>query len=95
MSDVMQLNAIRWDLYGDGSPASNATGYNASFPNAVAGMGCPSADCTGYELTANLDFDTNGNGRADAGDVYWNDGQGWEPIGQSFDSPFTPSPICS
>ena len=91
----MQLNAIRWDLDGDGSPASNATGYNASFPNAVAGMGCPSADCTGYELTANLDFDTNGNGRADAGDVYWNDGQGWEPIGQSFDSPFTPSPICS
>ena len=26
-------------------------------------------------------FDTNGNGRPDAGDAYWNDGKGWLPIG--------------
>ncbi len=96
VSDLMQLNAIRWDLDGDGVPSSNATGYNAAFPNnAVAGRsrrhGVSIRGCTGYELTANLDFDTNGNGRADAGDAYWNDGQGWEPIGQSFDSPFTSS----
>ena len=37
--------------------------------------------CDGYELAADLDFDTNGNGRADAGDDYWNDGSGWMPIG--------------
>ena len=37
----------------------------------------------GYELTANLDFDTNGNGEADEGDVYWNSGSGWMPIGES------------
>ncbi len=81
VSDLMQLNAIRWDLDGDGSPASNATGYNAAFPNATAGMGCPDSGCSGYELISDLDFDTNGNGRADAGDAYWNDGEGWVPIG--------------
>ena len=27
-----------------------------------------------------LDFDTNGNGRADAGDRFWNDGLGWAPM---------------
>lgn len=51
--------------------------------------GCPDYDgeqyagCTGYELTKNLDFDTNGNGIADDGDDYWNEGEGWEPIGNS------------
>ena len=44
-------------------------------------MGCPSEGCIGYELSANLDFDTNGSGDADAGDAYWNDGGGWDPIG--------------
>ena len=81
VADLEQLDAIRWDLDGDGSPASNATGYNAAFPNAVAGMGCPDSGCSGYELISDLDFDTNGNGRADAGDAYWNDGEGWVPIG--------------
>ena len=48
----------------------------------MPGMGCPdNTGCTGYELVANLDFDTNGSGAADAGDAYWNDGSGWQPIG--------------
>ena len=34
----------------------------------------------GYELVADLDFDTNANGSADAGDAYWNEGAGWDPI---------------
>ena len=46
-------------------------------------MGCPDTGCTGYELTTDLDFDTNGNGEADAGDAYWNDGAGWTPIGST------------
>ena len=51
---------------------------------------CSVASCSGYELTANLDFDTNGNGEADEGDVYWNSGSGWIPIGESsaFDTTF-------
>ena len=71
---------MRYDLNGEGKP-SNQLFYYAAFPNAVAGMGCPDGVCAGYELVADLDFDTNGNGRADAGDEYWDDGAGWLPIG--------------
>ena len=76
---LAQLHAIRWDLDGDGT--STDSGYAAAFLDASTGMGCPTTGCTGYELTADLDFDTNGNGVADAGDAYWNGGAGWEPIG--------------
>ena len=79
VSSLAQLNAIRWDLDGDGSTTD--TSYASAFPNPVSGMGCPSAGCTGYELDADLDFDTNGNGEADSGDDHWNDGSGWAPIG--------------
>ena len=42
-------------------------------------MGCPTANgCSGYELAADLDFDTNGNGHIDEQDAFWNDGAGWE-----------------
>ena len=39
--------------------------------------------CIGYELAADLDFDTNGDGVITAadGDLSWNDGKGWVPIG--------------
>ena len=53
-------------------------------------MGCPLADhdsdpgtdpqpvCTGYELTADLDFDENGD---DSRNDTYNTGSGWDPIG--------------
>ena len=81
VGSLAQLDAIRYDLDGDGSP-TNSTAYDAAFPNVATGMGCPSSGCIGYELTTNLDFDTSGNGEADAGDDYWNDGAGWVPIGE-------------
>ena len=80
VANLQQLDAIRYDLEGKGDP-SNLLIYYAAFPNAVAGMGCPDGVCSGYELVADLDFDTNGNGRADAADEYWDDGAGWLPIG--------------
>ena len=76
--DLAQLNAIRWDLDGNGS--STNAGYSTAFPSAVSGMGC-AATCTGYELLADLDFDTNGNGYADSSDSYWSSGRGFSPIG--------------
>ena len=84
--NLAQLDAIRYDLNGDGMrgsvSASDWARYTAAFPNAVSGMGCPQAGgCTGYELRNSLDFDTNGNGQADSGDAYWNGGQGWATIG--------------
>ena len=40
--------------------------------------GCPSTDCFGWELTRDLNFDSNGNDVIDAGD--WNGGQSWVPF---------------
>ena len=67
------------------SPAyGEDTAYAEAFPDGGVtergGLSC-SSRCAGYELTANLDFDTDGSGAADAGDDYWNEGAGWMPIG--------------
>ncbi len=80
-----RLNAIRWDLNGNGArdsvSAADWAKYTAAFPTATAtGMGCPGT-CVGYELTANINLDTNGNGSHDSADAYHNSGMGWEPIG--------------
>ena len=91
---LAQLNAVRWDLNGDGGPSSGgAAGYGKAFRNHVAGMGCPNTGCAGYELENDLDFDTDGDGStwtepggtftADSGDAYYNGGSGWDPIGPS------------
>ena len=68
---------------------SNQTSFRNAFPNAssytgTTALGC-AATCDGYELLADLDFDTNttGKGYADSGDSYWNSGRGWLPIGDS------------
>ena len=90
VSNLAQLDAMRYDLDGDGS-VDGATWrpYYATgaFAMGALGMGCPDG-CTGYELSADLDFDTDGSGIADSPDTYWNDGAGWSPIG-SEDEPFT------
>ena len=54
----------------------------------MSGMGCPAGGCQGYELAADLDFDTNGSGDADSGDTYWNAGMGWVAIGPTTDTAF-------
>ena len=87
------LNAVRHDLDANGEPdplvalrldtadsvTARQTAYQAAFPKAVAGMGCPSTGCTGYELMADLDFDTGDKGdRTD--DLYYDNGKGWAPI---------------
>ena len=74
VATVAQLNAIRWDLDGDGAvdPGGDAASYGKAFPNAMVSplMGCAATGCVGYELTANLDL-------ASAGDSV----TGWAPIG--------------
>ena len=94
VSSLAQLNAMRWDLDGNGQVdnATNQSSYDTAFPNAEDNMGCNESvvtiasntgnpACTGYELRADLDFDTDGDGEADSGDTYWNSGAGWTPIG--------------
>ena len=91
VDSLAQLNAMRWDLDGDGAPSSgNAANYAAAFTSAAAGMGCPDgpdanqlADaCGGYALTADLDFDTSGDGKVDADDEFasWTPIVGWDTM---------------
>ena len=79
--DLAQLNAIRFDNNGDANPERGTIGeYTTAFPGIISGgPGCP-IGCKGYELVVDLDFDTNGNGQADSGDRFWNDGLGWSPM---------------
>ena len=80
ISSLAQLNAIRYDLDGNGAASqSEKAKYAAAFPSAGAGMGCPSTGCNGYELQADLTFDTDGDGNVDSLDSYPN----WTPIGAS------------
>ncbi len=94
VSNLAQLNAIRYDLDGNGTVAAgDQANYDIAFPNALASMGC-AATCTGYELEADLDFNTDtgsdsgGAAVIDADDDYYNIGSGWEPLGDSGPSPF-------
>ncbi len=88
IANLAQLNAMRWDLNGDSAvEAGNQAAYDLAFPNAAANMGCL-ATCAGYELTADLDFDTHGGGTMEESGDYWNDGAGWAPIGGSYNAEF-------
>ena len=78
IASLAQLDVIRHDLDGDGVSAH--AGHAAAFPNAMADMGCLEG-CSGYELDADLDFDTDRSGGPGAGDAHWNDGAGWLPVG--------------
>ncbi len=90
ISNLEQLNAIRWDLNGDGQPDKEtfAKAYNQAFPSAIDNMGIPNnTQAQGYELTTNLHFDSHKNNRADEADPFWNQGNGWQSIGV-FANPF-------
>ena len=80
ITNLRQLNAIRYDLDGNGAVSqADLASYAAAFHNAASGMGCPSAGCKGYELKNDLTFDTDGDGDVDSGDSYPN----WTPIGNA------------
>ncbi len=74
ITTLEQLDAVRYDLDGDGKPSTGSqTAYEMAFPDAAVAMGCASA-CTGYELLNGLDFAATTN-------TAWTSGEGWEPIG--------------
>ncbi|WP_018016143.1 GLUG motif-containing protein [Teredinibacter turnerae] len=73
INDLQDLNEIRNHLNG-------AALYGSS-------DGCPDEGCVGFELTTDLNFDTNGDGVLDAADTYWNEGEGWVAI-ESFQAIF-------
>ena len=88
ISSLAQLNAIRYDLNGDGAVAvGDTTNYGNAFTNAATGMGCPDGSdagdvpdaCLGYELAQDLNFDTDGDGDVDGDDP--NSYTNWNRIG--------------
>ena len=95
INTLAQLNAIRYDLDGNGQPAAaSISSYAAAFPARSQSHGCPdtAADadsdpgpCLGYELIADLDFDTNGDGSVNASDAYPN----WTPIADTATAAYT------
>ena len=79
ITNLDQLNAIRWDPDGDGTVLDvNQTLYEDAFGLEAGGSKCEDADgCTGYELMTDLDFE---------GSDYAT-GTGWIPI-EEFDAVF-------
>ncbi|MCY4580578.1 MAG: hypothetical protein OXD31_16240 [Chloroflexi bacterium] len=77
-----QLNAVRWDLDGDGfvDEGGNVEAYSASFPDAAEEMGCMDG-CRGYELARGLDFRSAGSFASGSVNSKWATGNGWLPIG--------------
>ena len=74
VSTLEQLNAIRYDLDGDGTPTeAGMTEYTTAFGTGIC------TDCTGYELMSNLDFaESRWVEGASGGDAVV---EGWDPIG--------------
>ena len=81
VSNLEQLDAIRYDLDGDGSPDNDgdANNYGVAFPTSGTETVCESA-CNGYELTRSLDFDNADSYASSAVNTAWTTGSGWDPI---------------
>ena len=84
VSTLEQLNAIRYDLDGNGTvdDAPNANAYALAFPS---GMVCPQSNCMGYELMTDLDFNASDSYASGTVNTTWTTGNGWEPIGTNSD----------
>ena len=88
VSNLAQLNAIRYDLDGNGHAGDPAYATAFGTPRCAA-ANTDASTCEGYELTTDLDFDTNGDGTvnaSDSGGAYWDSGEGWTPIGGESDT---------
>ncbi len=90
ISNLDQLDAVRHDLNGDGTPdlSTAEADYLRAFPGATSRLGCPADGCEGYELTRGLDFNDPGSYASGAVDRGWSEGEGgvgWLPIGTHFE----------
>ena len=81
IENLDQLNAVRYDLNGDGIP-SDELAYWQSFPGGRPGMGCPDG-CIGYELAGPLDFGDPDSYLVGVVSIEWIEagGGGWKPLG--------------
>lgn len=88
IDNLAKLNAIRFSLEGHGLKMTTDTAINSEGCPFVIINGKNKQACHGYELTQDLNFDTNDDGEMDTHDVYWNTSKGWDPIG-SKKTPFS------
>ena len=77
-----QLNAIRYDLNGDGEPNDRRyiQAYELAFPANSEESVCDGG-CKGYELTRSLDFSEAESYASGTVNYRLNGGSGWRPIG--------------
>ena len=96
ISNLEQLNAIRYDPDGDGVPLDGfdltgdgrddfsgdnaARRYATAFPIITGGAVCGGGGCTGYELARSLDFDDPDSYASGEVNAAWTQGAGWAPI---------------
>ena len=89
ISNLEQLDAVRYDPDGDGVPDSgDPAEYYRAFADPVAGLGCPGDACNGYELARSLDFDDPNSYAYGLVNRGWSKGEGdegWLPIGSYFE----------
>ena len=79
VSNLEELNAVRYDLDGDGVPdGSGAAIYASAFPSYIVN---PCEECNGYELTRSLDFQDPDSYFSGIPNPLWLSGSGWLPIG--------------
>ena len=83
ISNLEQLNAVRYDLNGDGTLdwASGYSGYYDAFPIGATEAVCH--NCNGFELTRSLNFKEADSYASGAVNTQWTVGSGWEPTGNS------------
>ncbi|QIZ82827.1 hypothetical protein HF888_00610 [Bermanella marisrubri] len=79
--NLEQLNAIRYQLDGNGLRMENRGSLDQSGCPLVTYESVLMRRCHGYELLTDLDFDTSQDGVLGIGDDFWNDGKGWIAIG--------------
>ena len=84
VSNLEQLDAIRYDLDGNGIPEGAAKNeYAAAYPVSGEEVVCNN-NCYGYELARPLDFAAAGSHASGAVNGAWTTGDGWRPIGDGW-----------
>ena len=85
VSDLEQLDAIRWDLDGDGKADddSGIEAYAAAFPLSGEEVVC-NDNCYGYELARPLDFAAADSYASGTVSAEWTMGEGWRPKGDGW-----------
>ena len=83
IDSLHQLHAIRWDLDGNGQvdDVADIGDFYMVFPDPQGDLGCDVVACAGYELTTDLDFDSDDSGSVTAADDFfanfpWDPGSG-------------------